>query len=399
MARQSEERPGSGLARWRLGRRAMLRGAAALGGAAGAAFLSRSAAGPPAPGVSAAPAGAMSQPTEPLQRRVLSTSPLIAEAPVNELEGIITPNRVHFVRSHFNIPQLDAETWSLTVDGAVSNPLIFTLDDLKALPSRTLTCYIECSGNSRSFFQPPASGSRWLNGGISVAEWTGVPLATILNEVGMSPATVDVMAEGADSGRVYSAIPVEKALDPDTLVAYAQNGETLTFENGYPVRLVVPGWGGIRSIKWLAHIEAFERRFQGYYNDRVYVYETPGLPKKPVQALGVKSFITRPGNDSQVPADGTVVVIGYAYSGLGQIVGVELSVGGGDWQPVQILEPVQRWAWVRWQYEWQTPAGGEVTLRSRATDDAGNVQPETVAWNRYGYGYNAIQSVKVQVTA
>lgn len=379
----------------RVGRRALLLGGIGL---SGAALASRAAAQVPASGQGQQPAaGAESAPTQALQRRVYGTMPLLAGAPVNELEGIITPNRVHFVRNHFNVPQIDAATWTLTVTGAVRASRTFTLAELKALPNRSLVCYIECSGNSRGFFRPQASGTQWGNDAISVAEWTGVPLRDLLELVGLSERAVDIVAEGADAGRVYRAIPREKALDPDTLVAYLQNGETLTRENGYPVRLVVPGWGGISSVKWLTRIEAHETPFLGYYNNRTYVYETPGLPKRPVQALGVKSIITHPADGGTVPAGRPLVVQGYAWSGWAQITRVEVSVSGGPWQEAQLLDPVLRWAWVRWRLELPAPAPGTLALRSRATDAGGNVQPETVAWNRYGYGNNAIQTVTVQV--
>ena len=391
MGRSSEKRPGRG-GRPHLPRRALLSGALALGGAAGAGALARTRAQPqPPPGATDSP------PTQALQRRVLSTDPLIAEAPVEDLTGLLVPNRVHFIRTHYGVPEVDAATWTLSVEGAVRQPLQLTLAELQALPSRTLTCFIECSGNSRGQFQPPASGSRWGNGGVSVAEWTGVPLSTVLEAAGASDRAVDVLAEGADGGRVYSAIPVQKALDPDTLVAYAQNGEWLTRENGYPVRLVVPGWGGIRSIKWLTKLTVTDEPWEGYYNNRVYVYETPGLPKTPVQAMGVKSFITRPRAGAELSAGGPVTIQGFAYSGVGQITRVEVSIDGGEWRAARLLEPVLRWAWVRWQYVWENPTAGEVRLRSRSTDQDGNVQPETVAWNRYGYGNNSIQTVTVRV--
>lgn len=375
----------------RVGRRGLLGSALALGGAAGVGALRPAGAQQPPPEALESP------PTQMLERRVHSAAPLIAEAPVNQIQGLLVPNRVHFVRSHFNIPRLDGDRWLLRIEGAVRAPLTVTLTALKSFPSRTLTCFIECSGNGRSLFRPAATGTAWGNGGMSVAQWTGVPLATLLDAAGLSPRAVDIVAEGGDSGRVYSAIPREKALDPDTLVAYAQNGESLTYENGFPVRLVAPGWGGIRSIKWLQRIEATEEPFQGYYNDRTYVYETPGLPKKPVQALGVKSFITQPQTGESLRGIGPMLLTGFAHSGLGRVVAVEVSINGAAWARAELLEPVERWAWVRWRYVWDAPDFGEATLRSRAIDAAGNVQPETVPWNRYGYGNNSIQSVTVQV--
>lgn len=293
---------------------------------------------------------------------------------------------------------VDAATWKLEIAGSVKSPMTLTLNDLKAMPSKVLTAFIECSGNGRAFFNPKATGAAWTNGGISVAEWTDVPLVTVLDKAGLSDKTVDIVAEGGDSGKVIRGIPKAKALDPDTILAYGQNGEALTHDNGYPVRLVVPGWGGINSIKWIAKITAVDQPFVGFYNNRYYVYETPGLPKTPVQALGVKSFIARPTADTPVPANTAVMINGFAWSSLGEITKVEVSTDGGQsWHDAELLQPILRWAWVRWQYAWNTPAPGTVTLKSRATDKAGNVQPATVAWNRYGYGNNAIQSVSVRI--
>lgn len=354
---------------------------------------SGNASGTPAPGL-------QSPPSVPLQRQILKAEgPKLWQAPVNDQVGIITPNSVHFVRNHFDTPMLDAAQWKLEIGGLVQKPYSLTLDELKAMPGKVLTCFIECSGNGRAFFTPKTTGAGWTNGGISVAEWTGVPLKTLLEQADLTDAAVNIVAEGGDSGRVYRALPRAKALDPDTIVAYGQNGEPLTYDNGYPVRLVTPGWGGINSIKWLDKLTAVGADFVGFYNNRYYVYETPGLPKTPVQALSVKSFITSPAKDGQLKAGAPATIRGFAYSGLGQITKVEVSVDGGQsWQPAQLLEPNLRWAWVRWQFSWQSPSAGNVALQSRATDQAGNVQPATVAWNRYGYGYNAIQSVNVTVS-
>lgn len=395
----------------RLKRRSLLTGAAVgLGGVASAMFLGRGLAQTPSatPGSGSAtpspatptpnPAYLASPPVEPLQRQILGSSPYLFQAPVDNLRGLLTPNRVHFVRNHYNTPQVDAKTWKLEVQGAVSKPLTLDLTQLQAMPSRTVTAFLECSGNGRAFFQPKTTGAPWTNGGVSVAEWTGVQLSHVLGLAGISPQAVDILSEGSDSGRVFRAIPKVKAMDPDTILAYAQNGEALTYDNGYPVRLLCPGWGGINSIKWIAKITVFDHVFQGFYNDRYYVYETPGLPKTPVQALGVKSFITGPASEASLPAGQPVTVTGFAYSGLGSISKVEVSVDNGQsYQDAQILEPVLRWAWVRWQYVWDKPPSGKATIKSRATDSAGNVQPETVAWNRYGYGNNAIQSRTIQV--
>jgi DMSO/TMAO reductase YedYZ molybdopterin-dependent catalytic subunit len=307
----------------RLRRRSLLAGAAAtLGGLASAAFFGQGSAqtpspsptpggaGPPPATPTPNPAYLASPPVDQLQRQILATSPFLFQAPVDNLDGLITPNRVHFVRNHYNTPQLDAKTWKLEVQGAVSKPLTLNLAQLQAMPSRTVVAFIECSGNGRAFFQPKTTGAPWTNGGVSVAEWTGVQLSHLLDLAGIVSNAVDILSEGSDSGRVFRAIPKVKAMDPDTILAYAQNGEALTYDNGYPVRLLSPGWGGINSIKWIAKITVFDHVFEGFYNDRYYVCETPGLPKTPVQALGVKSFITKPVSGASVPAGQAVTISG-----------------------------------------------------------------------------------------
>jgi sulfite oxidase len=388
---KSEERRDKHPGRPRIGRRKMLTGLA-LGGVAGLSLLGKGVAQTPSPGgTPAAPGGDEF-------RKQLNASPLLLETRVERLTGVITPNNAHFVRSHNMIPTIDAKAWRLNIVGAVKNPRTYTLDDLKKMPRAVVTCFIECSGNSRSFFQPKATGAQWVNGAISVAEWAGVRLATLLEDAGLKPEAVDIVSIGGDSGQVYHAIPRAKALDPDTIVAYSQNGSPLTRENGYPVRLVVPGWTGISHTKWLIQIEAVDHPFVGFYNNRYYVFETPGLPKTPVQAAGVKSFITQPTPNAQLPAGQPVTITGFAYSGQSPIKQVEISIDGGEtYVAAEMVSPVQKWAWVRWQYSWTPQERGMADLRSRATDQAGNVQPVAVPWNRYGYGYNAIQSVKVQV--
>lgn len=388
---ESEERQDKRSSRLRFPRRRVLAGLA-LGSVAGLSLVGKGVAQTPPPG------GPPTTPGEDEFRKQLNSSPLLLETRVERLTGVITPNNAHFVRSHFTIPTIDAKTWRLNIVGAVKKPRTYTLDDLKKMPRAVVTCFIECSGNTRGLFQPKATGAQWGNGAISVAEWAGVRLATLLEDAGLKPEAVDIVSIGGDSGQVYHAIPRAKALDPDTIVAYSQNGSPLTRENGYPVRLVVPGWTGISHTKWLIQIEAVDHPFVGFYNNRYYVFETPGLPKTPVQAAGVKSFITQPTANAQLLAGQPVTITGFAYSGQAPIKQVDISVdGGATYVMAELVSPVQKWSWVRWQYSWTPQQRGTADLRSRATDQAGNVQPVTVPWNRYGYGYNAIQSVKVQV--
>jgi DMSO/TMAO reductase YedYZ molybdopterin-dependent catalytic subunit len=331
-------------------------------------------------------------------RWLRNRNPHLEESPLHAIRDVYTPNDLFFVRDHFTDAKIDAATWRLRVHGAVKQELSLSVDDLKRMPATTLPVVVECAGNMRVNFQPKTEGTQWGNGAVSNGEWTGVPLKLLLEQAGLKPEAIEIVCEGGDSGKVIRELPVEKALAPETLVAYQLNGADIPVSNGYPLRLIVPGWVGVAQIKWLARLEARTTPFDSYYNTRHYVLTVPGKPKESYNINRIKSVIIRPVTGAPIKA-GPLLIEGLAWSGSGTITRVEVSVDGNKtWTDAQLLEPRQRWGWTRWQYQIAQPPSGALTLSSRATDDAGNTQPPSVAWNRYGYGYNAIQTVTFTIS-
>ncbi len=322
--------------------------------------------------------------------------------------GVVMPNARFYVRNHFETPRLDPVSWRLEVNGLVERPLRLSLRDLHCMRSETLVATLECAGNGRSAFDPPADGEQWQLGAVSTAEWTGVPLAEILDRAGLSPEAVEIVFRGADQGNVGDAadpIPFERSLPvtdaghPGSLLAYAMNGEPLPLEHGYPLRLVVPGWYAVASVKWLTEIEAIGSPFTGFFQAKRYVYETQRngtVAREPVRLQQVRSVITQPSAGQQVAA-GDLVVRGVAWSGAAPIDKVEVSVGSGRWQDARLIGQQHRHSWRWWELLTRIDHPGETTLRARATDLAGRTQPGQPRWNRLGYGGNAVQNLPLLV--
>ncbi len=376
--------------RWRVARRRLFAGGARVGAAAAAGLLAHRAALP-------APAAPPAQEAEtPL--RVFEASPLNAGTPLELLEGYLTPNRLFFVRNHFAVPTISLAEWTLTVEGAVERPLTLDLDDLRRLPSRSQITLIECAGNGRSGFQPRAEGTQWDTSAVGVAEWTGVSVATVLERAGLRSDAVEIVFQGGDNRAFQRSLTRAHALEPEVLLAWAMNGEPLPPEHGYPLRLVVPGWIGVASVKWLTHIEAVTAPFEGFYQRQRYVIERADATGEPEPAtwLPVRANVARPVANTTLRA-GPQLISGFAYSGRGRIASVEVSTdGGARWAPAELAPPNERWAWTRFQYVWDA-APGRYTILARATDEVGNTQPDRVEWNRFGYGYNAPWPVPVAV--
>jgi DMSO/TMAO reductase YedYZ molybdopterin-dependent catalytic subunit len=339
----------------------------------------------------------------------LSRQPLNAESPLAQQVGVITPNALFYHRNRFTDPRLDLATWRLRVEGLVERPLELRYDDLRALPSRTLTVTLECAGNGRTSFEPPAEGEPWQYGAVSTAEWTGVPLAAVLGLARVTDRALEILAESADRGTVDSSgrvVPFARSLDlttahhPDTLLAYAMNGEPLPSAHGFPLRLVVPGWYGMTAVKWLSRLEAIAEPFVGFFQTERYIFEgQQGAAGSvtPVTTVRPRSLIVEPAAGTTVPRARSCIR-GLAWSGASALARVEVSVdGGASWQEASFTSPPERYAWRRWELTWQPAAAGLVQLKSRAHDEAGNTQPEQAEWNRLGYANNAIQSVEVRV--
>jgi DMSO/TMAO reductase YedYZ molybdopterin-dependent catalytic subunit len=345
---------------------------------------------------------------------VVTPEPFNAERRLDAQLGVLTPNPAFYVRDHFAIPQIDRTTWRLTLDGEVARPLALTYDELRALPRRALLVTLECAGNGRVGLDPPAEGEPFGYGVASTAEWTGVPLWAALEAVGgLRPSAREVLFVGADGGRNPEAggvtmafarsLPVERALHPDTLLAYAMNGEELPIAHGFPLRLVVPGWYGVAAVKWLVRISALASPFGGFFQRDRYVMvhpergETGETAATPLTTIPPRSLLVAPSGGATL-ARGEQRLRGLAWSGAAPVERVEVSVDDGrTWQAAEWTSEPARYAWRTWDYRWEATCAGPATLRSRAVDAAGRTQPASPEWNRLGYANNAIQAVRVTV--
>lgn len=402
--RDDDERPvaGSGL----LHRRAFLRaGAGAIGtlGATGAIASARPE-WAQAPGTPMRGYGAPSPFENQVQRVGIAARPGTvgsgaSRTPLERLEGTITPNGLVFERHHSGVPAIDPERHRLKIHGLVDRPLAFTMADLARFPRVTRTHFLECSGNSGAMAmspEPPQRTCGELHGLVSASEFTGVPLATLLDEAGVQATAAWVVAEGDDAARMSRSVPLSKALDDALLVLY-QNGERLRPENGYPLRLLLPGFEGNMSIKWLHRLEltavpAMSREETSKYSD----LRPDGSALLFTFPMGVKSVITAPSPGLGLPGLGTWEISGLAWSGHGRIRRVEVSADGGrSWTDAHLEEPVRDRCLTRFRAAWRWD-GGPAVLMSRAIDNAGGVQPDRRQWlDEHGartfYHYNAVQ--------
>src|SRR3954452_3613068 len=320
------------------------------------------------------------------------------------------PNERFFVRNHTSTPLIDPATYRLDVFGSgLRRPegAAFSLRDLQRMPSRSLTAFIECAGNGRSFFGSqqgtPAPGSQWKLGAIGVARWRGVPLGEVLERAGITRHAVDVMPEGLDAevpnqGHVRRPLPVAKAFD-DVLLAYEMNGQPLPPDHGAPLRVVVPGWVGIASVKWVGRIEVADQPLYSAWNTTQYRLTGPAYPpdSSPLTRQTVKSAFELPFGAS-LPAERRHLLTGRSWSGRGPIERVEVSTDGGRrFVPAQLSGPNRPNAWVRWRFPFTPRAAGAYELQARATDAHRRPQPATVPFNAAGYLFSAIVKHPVQV--
>jgi sulfane dehydrogenase subunit SoxC len=327
--------------------------------------------------------------------------PTATRAPLQSLFGSITPNGLFFERHHAGVPAIDPAQHRLMVHGLVERPLLLDMKMLLRFPAVSRNHFIECSGNSAAEFKAPGKGSvQDIHGLLSGAEWTGVRLADVLAEAGVLPSARWILAEGADAAAMTRSVPLAKALD-DALLVYGQNGEMLRPEQGYPLRLLLPGFEGNMSIKWLRRLKVGDAPFQTREETAKYTDLMPdGTARQFTFHMGVKSVITSPSARQVLDGQGFREVTGLAWSGHGRIARVEVSVDGGrHWQAANLDGPVQSRALTRFRFPWIW-RGQEAVLQSRAVDEAGNVQPTRAALigsdgQNAVYHYNAIQSWQV----
>lgn len=322
--------------------------------------------------------------------------------------GVVMPNAKFYIRNHFRIPKLDVENWRLTVGGLVERPLSLSWRDIARMPSETQVVTLECAGNGRSKLEPRVGGEQWNLGAVSTAEWTGVPLGKVLDRAGVRANGRHILFRGADSGMVdgcAEAIAFERSLTLDqargsqALLAYAMNGEALPLQHGFPLRVIVPSWYAVASVKWLTGIEVLERPFEGHYQTGSYYLEREidgRVDREPLTLQRVRSLITKPADQAQVE-QGELVVRGVAWSGAAPIAQVEVRLNDGAWQQARLLGAPKRHSWAWW--EWITSVGppGTCVIGARASDMSGRQQPEAPEWNRLGYCNNAIQEVRISI--
>ncbi|MGW5739895.1 sulfite oxidase [Amycolatopsis sp. NPDC003861] len=327
--------------------------------------------------------------------------------------GYLTPVDRFFVRDHTSTPVLDADTWRLRLFGSgLRKPAELSYRELRALPSETITAFIECAGNGRSFFTSQqgqtVAGTAWKLGAVGVARWRGVRLATVLAQAGLTRDAVDVLPEGLDAdyvtggvnlGKVRRPLPVAKALE-DVLLAYEMNGQPLPPDHGFPVRLVVPSWAGISSIKWLGRIEVSATPLVSPWNTQYYRLLGPDYPAEGtlVTEQVVKSAFELPW-DATLAAGRRQVLRGRSWSGHGRIRRVEVSTDGATWQPAKPVGPAHDRGWLQWEFPWRPRKAGAYTLRARATDVTGVRQPDVAPFNTQGYLFGAVVRHPVTVSA
>jgi DMSO/TMAO reductase YedYZ molybdopterin-dependent catalytic subunit len=344
------------------------------------------------------------------ERRIVTMTPENSETPLERAASWVTPTRLFFVRNHFHVPEVDPVTWRLRVDGFVDRPREWSLEELSQLPERTVHATMECAGNGRSFLLEKHHGVQWGSGAIGHAEWTGVPLRLVLEQSGLKPETTEILFEGLDSGfesdqterlTFARSLPRDKALDRGTLLVTRMNGEPLEPAHGAPVRLLVPGWYGVASVKWLGRIQAIDYAFRGYYQSKKYTYQRR-LPNGQLETIVigpmmVKAEIIRPQANEQLGL-GTNRLFGIAWAGEESVSRVETSTDGGrSWNDAELLGPSAAYSWSMWEYLWEVAQPGRYTLLVRATSTSGRTQPQEYDGLLHGYLVHYPQPRDVQV--
>ena len=331
--------------------------------------------------------------------------------PLEALRYDVTPAGLHYLLIHFDIPAADEAAWTLAIGGLVERPRAVPLEEIKALPAKTLRVTLECAGNGRGQMSPRYPSMPWLEEGVSTAEWTGTPLAALLEAVGVRPGAKELVFRGTDRGidrgiehEYARSLTLAEAMREDVLVVYAMNGQPLLPQHGAPLRLIVPGWYGMASVKWLAGIEAVAQPFDGVQQLGSYHFRTQsGDAGVPCTHLRVNALMVPPGipdfyTRRRVVAAGRTRLAGRAWSGAGvPIQRVEVSVDG-VWADARLDAVAGPWAWRGWSFDWD-PVPGDHVLACRASDAQGNVQPVDPVPDVSGFGNNSVQRVQVTVRA
>ncbi len=339
-------------------------------------------------------------------RRIVTSGPENSETPLEQVPSWVTPNRLFFVRNHFEPPVVtDARAWELTLEGLVARPMRWTLAQLEAMPQHGVFATVECAGNGRSFLKEKAEGVQWGAGAIGHAEWTGVRLRDLLEPTGIKASATEIIFEGADRGEeggktmnFSRSLPLAKALHPDTLVALRMNGEALEPNHGAPLRLFVPGWYGVASVKWLRTMRVTDQPYQGYFQTTKYSIIRGGR-RQPLGPGSVKSEVLSPAAGAQVGA-GTVRIAGVAWAGEAGVGRVDVSTDGGrTWHAAHLTGIDQPYSWRQWEALWTVTAPGDYEIVTRAHSSRGETQPIEYDRDNLGYLINVVRPVRVRVKA
>jgi len=347
---------------------------------------------------------------------LLTSRPPQLETPLHYFKELITPNNALFVRWHITpIPtSVDLNLWKLKVGGNTEKELQLSIDDLKKFEKVTYTAVIQCSGNGRSFFEPRVPGGQWGNGAMGNVTWSGARLKDIINMAGIKAGSVDVSFNGLDTGTLQTvpdlikSLPVDKAMEEDIIIAYEMNGEPLTMLNGFPARLIVPGWYATYWVKSLSEITVLSKPFEEFWMKPAYRIPdnpcgciTPGTtPKKtvPINRMTTRSLIIGPLNGASLKANKPVKIMGIAFSGGYSIKDVIVSMDGGKtWHQAKLGKDLGRYSWIQWFYPWKPSKPGKYTLMALATNSIGESQPFDSLWNPSGYLWNKIEKTEVVV--
>ena len=336
------------------------------------------------------------------------------ESPFDQIDSYLTPSELFYIRSHFPIPNLDRASYQLGIDGAVRRPFALSYEELRSMRSETRVATLECAGNSRVFLVPQVQGAQWELGAVSNAEWTGVPLAALLERAELQEDVCEIVLEGADRGTPKEepippdpisyawSLPRAKAIQPEVLIAYQMNGRDLSPDHGFPVRAIVPGHYGMASVKWLTGIRAVREPFHGYWQTSDYAYwaSMDGRPvRRPLGEMKLKSEIARPRVYETLVPNRIYTVSGAAWAGETDVAEIAVSTDGGlTWAAAEFLDPVRRHAWRRWKFDWLTPKQpGQYTLLARTKDAGGLIQPDKHDQNYGSYVINHLLPIEVFV--
>jgi DMSO/TMAO reductase YedYZ molybdopterin-dependent catalytic subunit len=335
---------------------------------------------------------------------VITAFPYNAETPVAAFTDRRTHQQSLFVRNHFGIPKLDADTWRLRISGAVDAPASVSYRELLSLPTKQFDVVLECAGNRRAGLSPRPLGLPWGDRAAGCVRFAGVRFRDVLGYAGLRASASEIVFSGADVGELNGrpaafarSLPVPVALHPDTLLSTHINGVSLTPEHGAPVRLLVPGWYGVASVKWLIEASAVTEPFRGVLQTDHYVYrDSQGSPDEPVTTMRVSSVITSPTSGAVLPGAGGALVSGWAWSGTAPVNRVDVSLDDdAHWHPAALVPPRGRYAWTGWSFRCPPMHAGQHRVQVRATDEHGNTQPTTAPWNALGYGNNAIATIEI----